>query len=44
MRAVGYCRVSSEEQVLEGFSLDTQKKELEDYCKHNNITLLQIYI
>ena len=44
MRAVGYCRVSSEEQVLEGFSLDTQKKELEDYCRNNNLQLLQVYI
>ncbi len=44
MRAVGYCRVSSEEQVLEGFSLDTQKKELEEYCKSNDIDLIQVYI
>ena len=32
MKGIGYCRVSTEEQVLEGFSLDTQKKEIELYC------------
>ena len=44
MKAVAYCRVSSEEKVLEGFSLDTQKKEIEDYCRDNDIQLLQVYI
>lgn len=44
MNAIAYCRVSSEEQVLEGFSLDTQEKEIKEYCKLNNINLLQIYI
>ena len=44
MKAIGYCRVSSEEQAVEGFSLDTQKKEIEEYCRDNNIQLLQMYI
>ena len=44
MKAVAYCRVSSEEQVVEGFSLDTQQREIDDYCRENNIELLQIYI
>ena len=44
MKAVGYCRVSSEEQVLEGFSLETQQREIEQYCKDKNIQLLQVYV
>ena len=44
MKAVAYCRVSSEEQVIEGFSLDTQQREIEDYCRDNDIQLLQTYI
>ena len=44
MKAVAYCRVSSEEQVLEGFSLETQRREIEDYCRENDIQLLQVYI
>ena len=44
MKAVAYCRVSTEEQVVDGFSLDTQKKEIEEYCKNNDIQLLQVYI
>lgn len=44
MKAVAYCRVSSEEQVVEGFSLDTQQREIKDYCRENNIELLQVYI
>ena len=44
MKGIGYCRVSTEEQVLEGFSLDTQKKEIELYCYDNDIELLDIYV
>lgn len=31
-----YCRVSTEEQVKYGFSIDAQKDALEKYCKENN--------
>ena len=44
MKAVGYCRVSTEEQVLEGFSLDTQEQEIRRYCQENDIELLNVYI
>ena len=30
-----YCRVSTEEQVKFGFSIDAQKRALEKYCKQN---------
>ncbi len=43
MKAVAYCRVSSEEQVVEGFSLDTQKK-IELYCSENDIELLDVFV
>lgn len=44
MKAVGYCRVSTDEQIIDGFSLDTQKREIEEYCKNKDIQLLQVYI
>ena len=44
MKAIGYCRVSTEEQVLEGFSLDTQEQEIRRYCQENDIELLNVYI
>lgn len=44
MKGIGYCRVSTEEQVLEGFSLDTQKKEIELYCLENDIELLDVFV
>lgn len=31
-----YCRVSTEEQVKYGFSIQAQKDALEKYCKDNN--------
>ena len=33
MKAVGYFRVSDEEQV-EGYSLDTQRRAFYDFCAH----------
>lgn len=44
MKAIGYCRVSTEEQVLKGFSLDTQEQEIKRYCQEKNIELLNVYI
>ena len=44
MNAIGYCRVSTEEQVIEGFSLETQEREIKRYCKENNINLLYVYV
>lgn len=44
MRVIGYCRVSTEEQVREGISLDTQKQELIRYCAAKGYELLNTYI
>ena len=44
MKGIGYCRVSTEEQVLEGFSLDTQEQEIKRYCQENDIELLDIFV
>ena len=44
MRAIAYCRVSTDEQVVDGFSLDTQEKEIKEYCINNDIDLLRIYV
>ena len=42
VRAVGYVRVSTEEQV-EGHSLDAQRREIERYCHHHGHHLLRFY-
>ena len=44
MRGIGYCRVSTDEQVVDGFSLDTQEREIKEYSKKNNIELLRVYV
>src|SRR5437868_6467849 len=41
-KAVGYVRVSSEQQVSEGVSLDAQRHRLRDYCKAMDIELVDI--
>ena len=40
--AVGYVRVSTQEQVSEGVSLDAQRDKLRAYCKFNGIKLIDI--
>lgn len=42
MRAVGYVRVSTEVQVSEGVSLETQKEKLSAFCKLHDIQLVGI--
>lgn len=42
MRAVGYVRVSSEEQV-QGLSLDAQRREIARYCEQHGHELLEVY-
>ena len=44
MKAVGYLRVSTEEQVLEGYSLDAQKNKIIEYCKTNGYDLIDYYV
>ena len=40
--AIGYIRVSTEEQAREGVSLDNQKARIEQYCAYRNFTLVDI--
>ena len=41
-KAVGYVRVSSEQQASEGVSLDAQRHKLRDYCKAMDIDLVDV--
>ncbi len=43
MKAVGYIRVSTEEQAREGVSLDNQRKRIEAFCVAKDWTLGHIY-
>lgn len=43
MKAVGYVRVSTEEQAREGVSLDNQRKRIEAFCVAKDWTLGRIY-
>jgi DNA invertase Pin-like site-specific DNA recombinase len=40
--AIGYVRVSTQEQATEGVSLDAQRDRLRSYCKANDIRLIDI--
>jgi site-specific DNA recombinase len=40
--AIGYVRVSTQEQAIEGVSLDAQRDRLRSYCKVNGIRLVDI--
>jgi len=42
-RAAIYVRVSTEEQSVEGYSLDAQKSALSDYCLHEGLEIADIY-
>ena len=42
MKAIGYVRVSTEEQAREGISLDNQKTKIEAYCELNDLELVEI--
>jgi hypothetical protein len=33
IRAIGYIRVSTDEQAKEGMSLENQEQKIRDYCK-----------
>ncbi len=41
-KAVGYVRVSTDEQVREGISLESQKVKIETYCQLNDLELVDI--
>ncbi len=41
-KAIGYIRVSSDQPVQEGVSLDAQRHKLRDYCRAMDIELIDI--
>jgi site-specific DNA recombinase len=43
MKAALYCRVSTDEQAREGYSIPAQIKALKEYCKKNNIDVFRTY-
>lgn len=42
VRVLGYIRVSTEEQAVDGFSLENQEKDIKKYCEFMNYTLLDV--
>lgn len=42
-RVIGYVRVSTQGQVKEGYSLGYQVEEIQRFCAHHNLELLDIY-
>lgn len=44
MKAAIYIRVSTEEQAREGYSIETQKNKLIQYCQINDYDIVGIYI
>ena len=45
IRRVGlYGRVSTEEQAIRGFSIEAQVEALKEYCKKNNMKIVDIYL
>jgi DNA invertase Pin-like site-specific DNA recombinase len=42
-KAVGYCRVSTQGQVKDGYSLQYQREEIEKYCIRHNMELLDVF-
>ena len=42
MKAIGYIRVSTEEQGREGVSLENQRARIEGYCSYKGFALIDI--
>jgi DNA invertase Pin-like site-specific DNA recombinase len=42
MRAIGYIRVSTEEQSREGCSLSMQTEKIQAYCQLNDMELIEV--
>jgi len=42
MKAMGYIRVSTEEQAREGISLENQREKIKAYCQLNDLNLIEI--
>ena len=41
-KAIGYIRVSTDEQAREGISLENQRAKIETYCSLNDLELAEI--
>ena len=41
-KAIGYIRVSTTEQAIEGISLNNQKAKIQAYCKLHDLELISI--
>jgi site-specific DNA recombinase len=44
MKAIGYARVSTDEQAAEGVSLDAQVRKIRDYCRIYDIELVDVVV
>jgi len=42
VKAIGYIRVSTDEQAKEGISLEDQEQKIRDYCKLKDFEILEI--
>jgi len=40
IKAIGYIRVSTDEQAREGVSLESQEQKIRDYCKLKDFEIL----
>jgi len=43
-KAVGYCRVSTEGQAVDGVSLDAQRAKIQAWCAANDFELIGVYV
>jgi len=43
MKAIGYIRVSTEEQAKEGISLDNQEAKIKAYCESQDWELVKVF-
>lgn len=42
--AAGYIRVSTQEQSTNGLSLESQRKDIQEYCDRNDIVIAKFYV
>ena len=42
VEAIGYIRVSTEEQAVEGVSVDAQREMIVGYCRARGLTLVDV--
>ena len=44
MECVAYLRVSTEKQAEEGHGLESQKRDIENYCRKNELIIVDWYV